>query len=264
MSVADNVAYALAPRGVGRAEQKARWPRCGAGAAGAPRRRYPREMSAGQQQRWRWPGRSPCALDPAPRRALRGLDKNCASTCRSRSSASSAAPAPPPDRHARPGGALSMADRVAVLNAAAWSSSHHPPTSTTAPRRCSSTPSWARPTSCTARLATGPGGTRVVARDRRLLPHRHALPTGRGWPPACGPSTSPSRPEGRGSTAWSRSACRSAPPLVHENPPTTAAARLKTAEPGPRAPAPAARHPRAPCRRRPRPSGSASSPDSRH
>ena len=79
--------------------------------------RLPRQLSADSSSAWRWRGASRstprccCWMSPSARST-----RTCGSTCRSRSSGSSATTESRHPRHPRPGGGVVMADRIAVMN----------------------------------------------------------------------------------------------------------------------------------------------------
>lgn len=177
--------------------------------------RYPREMSGGQQQRVALAR----ALAVRPSILLldepfAALDKNLRLDMqieikRIQRSAGTTTLIVTHDQEE----ALSMADRVAVLNAGRLEQFAPPTDVYDRPETLFVNTFVGTANVLHGRLATGPGAPAWWPwRPAAFSPPSRPCRTGRGWPPACGPSTSPSRPEGRGSTAWSRSACRSAPP----------------------------------------------------
>ncbi|MEE7484366.1 ABC transporter ATP-binding protein [Methylobacterium oryzae] len=182
MSVADNVAYGLAARGVGRAEQRARVAEMLAlvrleHLAG----RFPREMSGGQQQRVALAR----ALAVRPSILLldepfAALDKNLRLDMqieikRIQRSAGTTTLIVTHDQEE----ALSMADRVAVLNAGRLEQFAPPTDVYDRPETLFVNTFVGTANVLHGRLATGPGGARVVALEAGgLLPAATALPDG--------------------------------------------------------------------------------------
>ncbi|SEP07780.1 putative spermidine/putrescine transport system ATP-binding protein [Methylobacterium sp. UNC300MFChir4.1] len=182
MSVADNVAYGLAARGVGRTEQRARVAEMLAlvrleHLAG----RFPREMSGGQQQRVALAR----ALAVRPSILLldepfAALDKNLRLDMqieikRIQRSAGTTTLIVTHDQEE----ALSMADRVAVLNAGRLEQFAPPTDVYDRPETLFVNTFVGTANVLHGRLATEPGGARVVALEAGgLLPAATSLPDG--------------------------------------------------------------------------------------
>ncbi len=242
MSVADNVAYGLAARGVGRAEQRARVAEMLAlvrleHLAG----RFPREMSGGQQQRVALAR----ALAVRPSILLldepfAALDKNLRLDMqieikRIQRSAGTTTLIVTHDQEE----ALSMADRVAVLNAGRLEQFAPPTDVYDRPETLFVNTFVGTANVLHGRLATEPGGARVVALEAGgLLPAATSLPDGTRVAACLRPEHVAFAEEGPGAGAGAADGLEGAvevglplgATLVHEIR-LDGGARLKTAEP---------------------------------